>query len=99
MSTNAALGGRAMAIGNAEVTFPIFKNLVKGAVFYDIGNVWEKTKFWGEKEESGFKSGTGVGVRVKTPIGPVKLDYGFPLNDNYDDKREGEFYFSVSHGF
>jgi outer membrane protein insertion porin family len=99
MSTNAALGGRAMTIGNAEVTFPIFKNLVKGAVFYDIGNVWEKTNFWGEKEESGFKSGTGIGVRVKTPIGPVKLDYGFPLNDNYDDKKEGQFYFSVSHGF
>ncbi|MBD3427212.1 MAG: outer membrane protein assembly factor BamA [Candidatus Omnitrophica bacterium] len=97
--TNAALGGRALLIGNAEVTFPIWKNLVKGAVFYDIGNVWEKFDFSGTKDDTGFKSGTGVGVRVKTPIGPVKLDYGFPLSDNYDDKKEGQFYFSVSHGF
>ncbi|MFH1878614.1 MAG: outer membrane protein assembly factor BamA [Candidatus Omnitrophota bacterium] len=99
--TNAALGGGSMLIGNAEVTFPIFKKLIKGAVFYDVGNVWEKSSFstGGTKDDTGFKSGTGVGVRVKTPIGPVKLDYGFPLNNNYDDKREGQFYFSVSHGF
>jgi outer membrane protein insertion porin family len=82
-----------------EVTFPIWKNLIKGAVFYDIGNVWEKFDFAGTKDDTGFKSGTGIGVRVKTPIGPVKLDYGYPLSDNYGDKKNGEFYFSVTHGF
>ena len=97
--TNSAIGGRAMLIGNAEVTFPLWKNIIKGAVFYDIGNVWEKFDFSGTKDDTGFKSGAGIGVRVKTPIGPVKLDYGYPLSDNYDDKKNGEFYFSVTHGF
>ncbi|MEA3489438.1 MAG: outer membrane protein assembly factor BamA [Candidatus Omnitrophota bacterium] len=97
--TNTALGGESMAILNAEVTFPIWKNLIKGAVFYDVGNVWERAFVVGSKDDTGFKSGTGVGVRVKTPIGPVKLDYGYPLNDNYDDEKKGEFYFSVTHGF
>ncbi len=95
------IGGNALAIGNAEVTFPLFKDLLKGAVFYDIGNVMQKpgdlfkTSGGGE----GYKMGFGAGVRVKTPIGPVKLDYGYPLSENHGDKKEGQFYFSVSHGF
>jgi outer membrane protein insertion porin family len=100
--TNSALGGEAILIGNAEVSFPVFKNLVKGAVFFDIGNVWEEADLkalTGAKDDAGFKAGAGVGVRVRTPIGPVKLDWGYPLSDNYDDKKEGQFYFSVTHGF
>ncbi len=102
MGTNAALGGEAMLISNVEVTFPLFKKLIKGAVFYDVGNVWEEASMegvWGAKDDAGFKMGAGLGVRVKTPIGPVKLDYGYPLSNNYDDKKEGQFYFSVTHGF
>lgn len=97
--TNAALGGEALFIANAELTFPIFKNLMKGAIFYDAGDVWDLSKTPGAKYSNGVKMGAGLGVRVKTPIGPVKLDYGYPLSDNFDDKKEGEFYFSVSHGF
>ena len=102
VGSNTALGGEAMLIGNVEVTFPIWKKLIKGAVFFDAGNVWEEADLkvlTTAKDDSGIKAGTGIGVRVKTPIGPVKLDYGFPLNKNYDDKREGQFYFSVTHGF
>jgi outer membrane protein insertion porin family len=100
--TNTALGGEAMLLGTAEVSFPIFKKIIKGAVFFDIGNVWEEASLknlTGSKDDLGFKSGAGVGVRVRTPIGPVRLDWGYPLSDNYDDKKEGQFYFSVTHGF
>jgi outer membrane protein insertion porin family len=94
---NLAIGGRAQLIANAEVNFPIFKNLIKGAVFYDIGAVHEEVSDIFKTDN--FKAGAGIGVRVKTPIGPVKLDWGYPLNENWDDKKEGRFYFSVSHGF
>ncbi|MBF0253027.1 MAG: outer membrane protein assembly factor BamA [Candidatus Omnitrophica bacterium] len=103
-----AIGGEAIVTGNAEINFPIYKNIVKGAVFYDVGNVWASVsdvfantdnEISGAKYSSGFKQGAGIGVRVKTPIGPVKLDYGYPLSDNYDDKKEGQFYFSISSGF
>jgi len=95
--TNTALGGEAMAIANAEVVFPLFQQIIKGAVFYDVGNVWaDATDIF---STGGYKQAAGVGVRVKTPIGPFKLDYGYPLSDNYDDKKEGQFWFSVSHGF
>ena len=91
------LGGEGMVVGNAEVSFPIFKKLIKGAVFYDVGNVTEK--YADIFSDSSYKQAAGLGVRVKTPIGPVKLDYGYPLSDNYEDKKEGQFWFSVSHGF
>lgn len=92
------IGGEAILIGNAELTFPLYEKLLKGAVFFDIGNVWKKSGDFltgGDK----YKSGVGVGVRVKTPLGPVKVDYGFPLVKNNDDSRTGEVYFSMSRGF
>ncbi|MGB2879137.1 MAG: outer membrane protein assembly factor BamA [Candidatus Omnitrophota bacterium] len=95
---NTALGGEAMALGNIETTFPIFKKIVKGAVFYDAGTIWERVGDVFDSETM-LKQGAGIGVRVKTPIGPVKLDWGYPLNKNRNDKQEGRFYFSVSHGF
>jgi outer membrane protein insertion porin family len=91
------IGGDAIGLFNAEATFPIYEKIIKGAVFYDLGNVWANTKDF--LIGGGYKSGTGVGLRIKTPIGPVKLDYGIPLAKNYDDSKNGEFYFSMSRGF
>jgi outer membrane protein insertion porin family len=90
------IGGEAMLIANAELTYPVFKNF-KIAAFYDIGNVWHSTdKTINAKD---FKAGTGVGVRVKTPIGPVKVDLGYPLNENHGDKQKIRFHFSMTRGF
>jgi len=95
-SSNDPIGGEGLMIGNAELTFPIYEKLIKGAVFYDIGNVWGNIE---DFAQGGYKQGAGIGVRVKTPIGPIKVDWGYPLSENHDDDREGQFYFSVSHGF
>jgi outer membrane protein insertion porin family len=90
------VGGEAMIVGSAEYTVPIVE-ILKGAIFFDTGNVWSKAKDYGT---GGFKSGVGFGLRVKTPIGPIKLDYGIPLNDEPgEEEKSGKFYFSVSRGF
>lgn len=90
------IGGEAMLVGNIEFTKPLFE-YIKGAVFYDVGNVWSRVEDFGS---GNFKSGIGVGVRIKTPIGPIRLDYGYPLNkEPGEEKKEGQFYFSMSHGF
>ena len=91
------LGGESMLIGNVEYTFPVF-NFVKLAAFYDTGNVWQRLSKFGS---GGFKSGVGIGVRIKTPIGPIMLDYGIPLNKEpgEEEKGSGKFHFSMSHGF
>jgi outer membrane protein insertion porin family len=95
--TKDALGGNSMMIGNIEYLYPVL-SFAKAAVFYDVGNVWEKVDKIGS---GGFKSGVGFGVRLKTPIGPIMLDYGIPLNKEpgEDSKGGGRFHFNVSHGF
>lgn len=95
--SNEPIGGEALLIGNAEVTFPIYEKILKGAFFYDIGNVWAKSRDFMTGGE--YKSGVGFGVRVNTPVGPFRLDYGYPLVKNHEDDRTGQFYFSISRGF
>jgi len=101
------LGGESMAIGNIEYTYPIL-SFLKVAAFYDVGNVWDKLGDIGSSKNAfdvmnagGWKSGFGLGVRIKTPIGPLMLDYGIPLNKEAgeDSVGSGKVHFSMSHGF
>ncbi|MFH0876854.1 MAG: outer membrane protein assembly factor BamA [Candidatus Omnitrophota bacterium] len=96
--TGDPLGGEALLIFNVEYAFPLLE-FIKGAVFFDTGNVWSEVSSFGTE---GLSSGIGFGVRIKTPIGPLKLDYGIPLDQqpgDEDREREGRFHFSMSHGF
>lgn len=95
--SNEPIGGEAILLGNIEITFPIYEKVLKGAIFYDVGNVWRRAEDF--IAGGNYRAGTGIGVRVKTPVGPIKLDYGYPLVENYGDDRTGEFYFSISRGF
>ncbi len=97
-TTKDPLGGDSMLIGNIEYTYPLF-DFLRVAAFFDSGNVWKKIGDFGSS--GGFKSSFGLGARLKTPIGPISLDYGIPLNKapGEDSKSSGRFHFSVSHGF
>lgn len=96
-ATKDPLGGESMLIGNIEYTYPLF-DFLRAAVFFDTGNVWKKMNDLGN---GNFKSSFGLGVRIKTPIGPIRLDYGIPLNKEpgEETKSDGRFHFSVSRGF
>jgi outer membrane protein insertion porin family len=96
-NTSDPVGGLSMLVGNVEYTYPL-ASFFKLATFYDIGNVWPKVSDIGS---GGYKSGVGFGFRLKTPIGPVMLDYGIPLNKEQGEteRGKGRFHFSMSHGF
>ncbi|MCX5700496.1 MAG: outer membrane protein assembly factor BamA [Candidatus Omnitrophica bacterium] len=105
--SNDSLGGNSMLIGNIEYLYPLFSFLKVGA-FFDVGNVWAKlgdigssSNANGVQNSGGFKSSYGLGVRIKTPIGPVMLDYGIPMQpaSGQDTKGDGRFHFSVSNSF
>ena len=74
--TNRPLGGNALFIFNAEIKVPLLRS-VHLAGFYDTGNVFSNLR---DFSTSGFSHTIGVGIRVKTPFGPIRADYGFNLN-------------------
>jgi outer membrane protein insertion porin family len=88
------LGGKTMARTTVELTFPIIEK-ARGAIFYDTGFV--NTSQW----SFGFNhiaSDIGVGLRLDLPIGPLRLDYGYPIQrDGYNGG--GHFNFNVGYQF
>ncbi len=73
---NEPIGGNAILIGNLELRVPLVSSL-QLAGFYDGGNVFQSVHQIGLSEIS---HTVGAGLRVKTPFGPVRLDYGINLN-------------------
>jgi outer membrane protein insertion porin family len=94
--TKDPIGGEALFVSNLEYTYSLI-DFLKVAVFFDTGNVWKEK---GDFLSGGFKSSIGAGIRVKTPLGPISLDYGWPLNvEPGEEGKEGKFHFSISRGF
>ncbi len=92
--------GRSFLQATAEYRFPLLKFLggIRGVLFFDVGtNLGTQDNVPGSpgiirgKPGSGF--GYGIGIRVNTPIGPVRLDYG--LNDEGDS----QFHFGFGERF
>ena len=71
--------GDVLFILNAELRFPIYK-IVGGALFMDIGNVWNK---FSDVEEFLPRTAMGTGVRVETPLGPARVDVGVPMMQEF----------------
>ena len=62
--------GNKMLSSSIEYRFPVVKK-VQGVVFGDIGKAWDGDTF----NFKDMKADVGVGVRISTPIGPVRFDY------------------------
>ena len=88
------IGGNSLARATVELTFPIIEK-ARGAIFYDTGFVN------GESWSFGFNhiaSDVGIGLRLDLPIGPLRIDYAWPLQrDGYNGS--GRFNFSVGYQF
>ena len=68
-------GGNAVFIVNNELRFPIV-GILGGTLFSDTGNVFKRTK---DFRPQNLTQTFGFGLRVKTPIGPVRIDFAFLL--------------------
>lgn len=90
------IGGRLRGLFNAEYIYQLTPGL-KWAFFYDTGNVWATHGdfVWDNLK---LRSSIGTGIRVKTPLGPIKLDYGYALDPKEGDNA-GRFHFSMSQQF
>jgi outer membrane protein insertion porin family len=87
-------GGKSMARSTVELTFPIIEK-ARGAIFYDTGFVNDSQWSFGFNH---IASDIGVGLRLDLPIGPLRLDYGYPIQrDGYNGG--GHFNFNVGYQF
>src|SRR5436305_1928914 len=88
------LGGKSMWRTTIEWTFPIIEK-AWGAVFYDTGFVNSDQWSFGFNH---IASDVGIGLRLDLPIGPLRLDYGYPvMRDGYNGG--GRFNFNVGYQF
>jgi outer membrane protein insertion porin family len=87
-------GGQSMWRTTLELTFPIIEK-ARGAVFYDMGFVNSDAWSFGFNHTA---SDIGIGMRLDLPIGPLRLDYGYPvMRDGYNGG--GHFNFNVGYQF
>jgi outer membrane protein insertion porin family len=87
-------GGTTRVLGNLEVRFPIYR-LVHGVGFVDVGSL---TDGFEEMELESFRWSVGAGLRLHTPVGPIRLEYGYQLQDNPPLGR-GEVHFALGFPF
>ncbi len=74
-SSGALTGAKYMVTSTLEYQYRVHGNWW-GAVFYDIGDAFNKTPEW--------KSGAGVGIRWASPVGPVSFDFAWGLDAEPD---------------
>ncbi|MBD2056634.1 BamA/TamA family outer membrane protein [Oculatella sp. FACHB-28] len=89
--------GRSFVQATAEYRFPIFA-IVGGALFVDVGSdLGTGDNVPGEpaeiRDKPGFGFGYGVGVRVQSPLGAIRVDYGF------NDEGDSRLHFGIGERF
>jgi outer membrane protein assembly complex protein YaeT len=89
------VGGNGRVILNAEWRFPLWRWL-GGVLFVDSGVVAPEAA---DIRLADFKTGVGGGLRVKTPVGPLRVDAGYALNTLPTREDRWQVYFSIGHSF
>ena len=96
------IGGNTLVRGTIEYTYPIIEK-VRGAVFYDVGFVNQGSYSFSASKTANGSGGlgqdVGIGFRLDLPIGPVRIDYGIPLQNDRFTGSSGKFNFNIGYQF
>jgi outer membrane protein insertion porin family len=93
----AEIGGNKFVQANVEVRFPLVKTAgVYGVTFFDTGDIYAE----GEDIELGhLRESAGLGIRWLSPMGPIRLEYGWILDPKDTDHGPGGWEFSMATSF
>ncbi len=88
------IGGNALLLLNMEYRRPVW-GFVDAVLFADVGNLWAEPSLVELQE---LRWGIGLGVRVNTPAGPLRVEYGHKLEQR-ENESSGEFFVSFGTAF
>jgi outer membrane protein assembly complex protein YaeT len=85
--TGFPIGGNALLFNNVELRFPLLGQNIQGVFFYDVGNVFSslsdisfRFKQRNPQDFNYMVHAPGIGVRYRTPLGPIRLDLAYTVN-------------------
>ena len=87
-------GGNALLLGGAEMRFNLSRSF-QVASFVDTGNVYLEAR---SVDLADLRWSTGLGVRYRTPVGPIRLDWGYVL-DRQPGESRSHFHLTIGHAF
>ncbi len=108
--TGFPIGGKAFLFFQHELRFPLIGDSVGAVLFHDMGNVYsslDKLSFrFSQRDRQDFDymvQAAGLGFRLKTPVGPLRVDFAFAGNSprfvgfegTWDELRRGQGKFNV----
>ncbi|WP_372753955.1 outer membrane protein assembly factor [Labilibaculum sp.] len=86
------LGGNSMFEASSELRFPLF-GIFSATAFVDFGNEWYSS--WKLKLND-LKYDAGLGLRIQTPVGPIRLDVASPV---FDGQFRTQFFITIGQAF
>tara|TARA_B100001142_G_scaffold75704_1_gene76368 strand:- start:1064 stop:3412 length:2349 start_codon:yes stop_codon:yes gene_type:complete len=89
------IGGNKFVFNTLEYLFPIaLETGLRGILFVDAGNTYDESKNI-DYNPNDMKKDVGFGFRWLSPMGPLKLDFGFPLGNRKSGESKYEVQFSI----
>jgi len=87
LETGFPLGGSAMLFHSTELRFPLIGENIGGVFFHDMGNVYSSISDisfrYHQRDYQDFNylvQAFGFGIRYRTPIGPIRVDFSYSPN-------------------
>ncbi len=94
-----AVGGNRRVVGNVELQFPLTlagkDRTLRWFTFFDAGSAWREDQ---KMRLGDLRYSVGAGISWQSPIGPLKMSYGVPLNVKENDRKQS-FQFQIGTGF
>ncbi len=85
-------GGSSQLIANFEIIYPLISSVgISGVIFYDAGQAFDDDE---DIEISELRQAVGWGIRWKSPLAPIRIEFGYPI-----DREEGEKSFVTNFSF
>lgn len=89
LGTESRTGGNKAFFGNLELLFPLVEQMrMRGVAFFDFGNALDERSSFGDLFTDDIRTGAGLGIRFQSPVGAIRLEWGFNLNPRDGERRQ-----------